>query len=150
MAYKQITPCLGGSAIDVDFGVISVNNGDILSLTFTNSSFDGCYTVDFDAFSFSETVVTTSSSYLDCASCLATIPCECNLFSVTIDSTDVNEATGNTGGYTQYNGVVVWSHLDCDSGLNVDYLLGTGIYNYFCACGLSSTLSYWKDNNKYV
>lgn len=149
MAYKQITPCVGGSAIDADFGVISVTNGDILYLTFTNSSANGCYTVDSDVFTYSETVVTTTPSYIDCASCLATPVCECNLFSVTIGSTDVNDATGNTGGYTQYNGVVVWSHLDCDSGLNVEYLLGAGTYNY-CACGLSNQFTYWKDNAQYV
>ena len=71
MAYKQITPCVGGSPIDADFGIIPVNNGDILNLTFTNSLIDGCYTVDSDVFTFSETVVTTTPSYIDCATCLA-------------------------------------------------------------------------------
>ena len=31
----------------------------------------------------------------------------------------------------------------------MDYQLGSGTYNY-CACGLSSTLSYWKNNTQYV
>ena len=67
MAYKQITPCIGGSSFNVDFGVISVNDGDVLNLAFTNSLLDGCYTVDYDAGTFNETVVTTSLVYADCA-----------------------------------------------------------------------------------
>ena len=74
MAYKQITPCIGGSSFNVDFGVISVNDGDVLNLAFTNSLLDGCYTVDYDAGTFNETVVTTSLVYADCATCLAPTP----------------------------------------------------------------------------
>ena len=74
MAYKQITSCLGGAPFDVDFGSIpGINNGDILYLTFTNPSFDGCYTVDANAFTFTQTVNTTTPSFVDCVSCLATI-----------------------------------------------------------------------------
>ena len=72
MAYKQITSCLGGAPFNADFGSIpGINNGDILYLTFTNPSIDGCYTVDADAFSFVETVVTTSLAYVDCSTCFA-------------------------------------------------------------------------------
>ena len=74
MAYKQITPCIGGSSFDADFGVISVNDGDVLNLAFTNSLLDGCYTVDFNVFTFTETVVTSSLPYFDCATCLAPTP----------------------------------------------------------------------------
>ena len=70
MAIKQISPCLGGSPINADFTTIPVSDGDILSLTFTNPSFDGCYTVDFDAFSSTVTVLTASPSFVDCISCL--------------------------------------------------------------------------------
>ena len=73
MAYKQITPCIEGSPFDADFGIISVNDGDILYLTFTNPSFDGCYTVDGDVFGFTQTVVTTSLAYIDCSTCLADV-----------------------------------------------------------------------------
>jgi len=146
MAYKQITPCVGGSPIDADFGVISgINNGDILYLTFTNSLIDGCYTVDADAFSFTETVVTTTPSYVDCPTCLATIPCPCYEFLVTISSTDTNDATGNTGSLAIYNDVVVWTITDCDTGLSREELLSSGTYN-LCACGLGSSLTYWKNN----
>jgi len=74
MAYKQITPCIGGSSFDADFGVISVNDGDVLNLAFTNSLLDGCYTVDYDAGTFNETVVTNSLVYADCATCLVPTP----------------------------------------------------------------------------
>jgi len=214
MAYKQITPCVGGSPIDADFGVISgINNGDILYLTFTNSLIDGCYTVDADAFSFAETVVTTTPSYIDCPTCTADnpptptsvwyqitncddssieyseeysfgtfsindrvtspgnvwvvtgsvftnpggtlvaiastgqsfCPCSCNEFLVTISSTDTNDATGNTGSLATYNGVVVWTITDCDTGLSTEELLSSGTYN-LCACGTSSALTYWKND----
>jgi hypothetical protein len=53
MAYKLITSCLGGAPFDVDFGPISgINNGDVLYLTFTNPLFDGCYSIDANAFTF--------------------------------------------------------------------------------------------------
>jgi len=215
MAYKQITPCVGGSPIDADFGVISgINNGDILYLTFTNSLIDGCYTVDADAFSFAETVVTTTPSYIDCPTCTADnpptptsvwyqitncddssieyseeysfgtfsindrvtspgnvwvvtgsvftnpggtlvaiastgqsfCPCSCNEFLVTISSTDTNDATGNTGSLATYNGVVVWTITDCDTGLSTEELLSSGTYN-LCACGTSTSLNYWKNNS---
>ena len=267
MAYKQITSCLGGAPFDVDFGSIpGINNGDILYLTFTNPSFDGCYTVDANAFTFTQTVNTTTPSFVDCVSCLATIttptptptptptttpayteyglttfgygdsasacaslnptppvyalpgytvpivtmifysdpglttpyvgngpgvwlllerggttwgavvdtngellnyslcsvtpsststptptqtptptPCPCNEFSISIGSTDTNDATGNTGGLAIYNGVVVWAYTDCNTGLATEDLLSPGTYS-LCACGLGGSLSYWKNN----
>ena len=71
MAYKKITYCLGGLPFDVDFGPIpGITNGDILYLTFTNPLIDGCYTVDEDAFTFTEIVNTTTPSFFDCVDCL--------------------------------------------------------------------------------
>lgn len=151
MAYKQISPCLGGSPIYADFGIISVTNGDILYLTFTNSSIDGCYTVDSDVFTFNETVVTTTPSYVDCSTCLGVIttptptPCPCNLFLVDISSIDTDDATGNTGGNAQYNGVVVWEYTDCTTGLLTQELLSPVTFQQ-CACGFGSSLTYWKNN----
>jgi hypothetical protein len=144
MAYKQITPCVGGSPFDADFGVITVNNGDILNLTFTNSLLNGCYTVDANAGSFTETVVTTSLGYVDCATCLTSLPCTCNEYSVFISSVDANAAIGNTGGLSQYNGVVVWNYTDCTSGLAVEVLLGAGTYS-LCACA-DNSFSIWTNN----
>ena len=60
MAYKQITYCLGGLPFDVDFGPISgIYNGDVLYLTFVNPLIDGCYSIDADAFTFTEIVKIT-------------------------------------------------------------------------------------------
>ena len=156
MAYKQITSCLGGAPIDADFGSISgINNGDILYLTFTNSLIDGCYTVDADAFTFTETVVTTTPSYLNCEDCGVTpspsptpTPCPCNEFFIDISSTDTDDATGNTGSLASYNGVVVWEYTDCTTGLLTEQLLSPGT-SYQCACGFGSSLTYWKDNFEY-
>jgi hypothetical protein len=72
-------------------------------------------------------------------------PCSCNEFLVTISSTDTNDATGNTGSLATYNGVVVWTFTDCDTGLSTEELLSTGTYN-LCACGTSSALTYWKND----
>ena len=74
-------------------------------------------------------------------------PCPCNEFSVNIDSTDTSDATGNTGGFAIYNGVVVWTYTDCTTGLLTEYLLPAGTYNY-CACGLSSQLTYYKNDSQ--
>jgi hypothetical protein len=74
MAIKLITSCLGGLPFGADFGPISgINNGDVLYLTFVNSLIDGCYTVDADDTTFTEVVNTTTPSFVDCVSCLATI-----------------------------------------------------------------------------
>jgi hypothetical protein len=43
--------------------------------------------------------------------------------------------------------VVVWTYDDCDTGLSTEYLLSAGDYNY-CACGLGSSLTYWKNNSQ--
>ena len=97
MAYKQITPCLGGAPFDADFGSIpGINNGDILYITFTDPLYDGCYTVDTTVFTFTETVITTSLAYIDCSTCLAAntptptptpTPCPCNEFFVVSNMT---------------------------------------------------------------
>ena len=70
MAVKLITPCLGGTSFDADFLTISVSDGDVLDLTFTNPSLNGCYTVIATAFAPVATVSSVVGSYLDCVSCL--------------------------------------------------------------------------------
>jgi len=75
--------------------------------------------------------------------------CTCNEFLVSINAADTSDATGNTGGLSVYNGVVVWTYDDCDTGLSTEYLLSAGDYNY-CACGLGTQLTYWKNNSQYL
>ena len=72
-------------------------------------------------------------------------PCPCNEFYLDISSTDTDDATGNTGGLSIYNGVVVWEYTDCTTGLLTEELLSPGT-SYLCACGLFSSLTYWKNN----
>jgi hypothetical protein len=71
--------------------------------------------------------------------------CTCNEFLISISSVDTLSATGNTGGLSIYDGVVVWTHTDCDTETLVETLLGPGTYN-LCACTLGSALTYYQDD----
>ena len=76
-------------------------------------------------------------------------PCPCNQFYLDISDTDTDDATGNTGSLSIYNGVVVWEYTDCTTGLSTEELLSPGAF-YLCACGPSSSLTYWKNNVEYA
>ena len=71
MAIKKIIPCNGGLDFNADFLSNSVNDGDVLYITFSsNSTLNGCYTVDSTTLTSTETVSTVSTTYLSCVDCL--------------------------------------------------------------------------------
>jgi hypothetical protein len=112
-------------------------------LTFTNILYDGITSISIDVQDGTCSSLPTPTPTPN--STPTPTPCPCNEFSISIGSTDTNDATGNTGGLAIYNGVVVWTYTDCVTGLSTEELLSSGTYN-LCACGLGSSLIYWKNN----
>jgi hypothetical protein len=87
MAYKRISPCVGGSDINADFGAITVSDLDVYYIEFSsNPDLDGCYTIVTTVGSFTETVSSISSLFDGCAECESVYP-------PTITSTPTNTPT---------------------------------------------------------
>lgn len=78
--------------------------------------------------------------------------CDCTFYNLTINQTDIDDATGNTGTNQQYDGLVLVRYINCDGIETVEEYGLAGFYeNQICVkstIGGSVTLTYWKNDQE--
>lgn len=144
----KITLVPGYSANVNNFSIYSAVEGGPLVLQASNvtaASLAAGYTISVSDATTGGTVNSTGQ----CTSFATWTVTPCFQFNVYIDSTDTSNATGNTGGLSMYNGMVVVEYTNC-AGSPDEYVNSFPGANNEAFCGQDEVTSIyiWQNNSK--
>lgn len=129
------------SNIGADLGpfTLSANVGNVVPSTATRTELINGLQVTVDN-TATQITITSDPNGL-CGGSILTLdidsipeePCECTFYELTIDQEDIDDATGNTGSFEQYNNLVLVKYTNCDGNETVEEYGIAGFYeNQLC------------------
>jgi cell division septation protein DedD len=117
MANYSITSCSGSTPTIIDFGATTPIVSKVYYIYFSGATNKGCYTINSTSVGAAVDGISALSNAID--DCVTCTSCPCHYVNVTIVQSELDAASGNTGSYSGYNGIVSVVYTNCN--LNPDY-----------------------------